>query len=115
MDMLSPTPSHQPIQSKRDHWPDQPAKRGLTYGVPDPIHKGSMLVVMSNDTWLDYGTQTEKLRRDLATAHAAAQKLKVSYDIAVSELAKLREKHENLKASERRRRRADMGFKGSGK
>jgi hypothetical protein len=87
--------------------------RGQTYGVEDPIHAGDKLVVMTNDTWLDYGTAFEQLRRQVGDIKAAADKLKVAYDIALRELASLREKHENLKAVEKRRRKAAMGFKGS--
>lgn len=113
MDMLSPTPSPQ-RQTQSKHWPDARAERGIVYGVPDPIYAGDKLVVMLNDTWLDYGTQAQRMKRDLDAAIEAGKKLKVSYDIAIKELAELREKHENLKAAEKRRRRAAMGFKGSG-
>lgn len=111
MDMLSPTPSPQTTKSK--HWPDAPAVRGQTYGVSDPIHAGEKLVVMSNDTWLDYGTTFEQIRRQNAVILKASHKLKVAYDIAIKELADLRERHENLKRAEKRRRKSAMGFTGS--
>lgn len=113
MDMLSPTPSPQAQTNKLDHWPHKPAVRGQTYGIEDPVHTGQKLVVMSNDTWLDYGTAFEQLRRQVAEAFKASEKLKVSYDIALQELAALREKHENLRRAEKRRRQAAMGLKGS--
>lgn len=112
MDILSPTPSPQP-QTQNKHWPDARAVRGQTYGVNDPIHAGDKLIVMTNDTWLDYGTAFEQLRRQCAEIKGAAEKLKVAYDIAIKELADLRERHQNLRAAEKRRRKAAMGFKGS--
>ena|SRR5579872_3356890 len=111
MDILSPTPSPPPsTQSK--HWPHARAVRGQTYGTPDPIFAGDMLVVMTNDTWLDYGTAFESLRRQNEQLMKAANELKVAYDTALKSLADLREKHENLRAAEKRRRKASMGFIG---
>lgn len=109
MDMLSPAPPKK-FPSKQ-HWPQSRAERGQAYGTDDPIHAGDKLVVMLNDTWLDYGTSFEKLRRENAQAIAAGHKLKVAYDIAIKELADLREKHNNLRAAEKRRRMAAAGFK----
>lgn len=109
MDMLSPPPRPQPTPSKQP-WPHTRAQRGLTYGTPDPIHQGDMLVVMLNDTWLDYGTMVEKMRRDLKAALEAGEKLKVSYDTAIKELADLRTRYENLRAAEKRRRQVSMGL-----
>lgn len=107
MDILSRPPS-----LSKD-WPEAPAARGKTYGVMDPVFKTEKLVVMSADTWVDYGTAFEKQRRELRDSLAAGQKLKVAYDTAVSELATLREKHQNLRAAEKRRRMSAAGFKGS--
>lgn len=113
MDILSPQPtSSQPTQPKAKHWPDTRAERGMIYGVNDPIHQGDRLVVMLNDTWLDYGTQGEAMRRQLEEAIQAGKRLKVAYDTAIAELASLREKHENLKRAEKRRRKAALGFTG---
>lgn len=111
MDMLSVQTPSQPTQGK--HWPDARALRGQTYGVNDPIYTGDRLVVMTNDTWLDYGTAFEQLRRQCGELKTAAEKLKVAYDIAIKELADLRERHENLRRAEKRRRKAAMGFTGS--
>jgi len=112
MDILSPTPSLPPSTQSKQHWPHAPALRGQTYGTPDPIFAGDQLVVMSNDTWLDYGTAFEALRRQNEQLMKAANELKVAYDIALKSLADLREKHENLRAAEKRRRKASMGLIG---
>lgn len=102
MDNPSPTPSQSPAKDK--YWPDAPAVRGMVYGVQDPIHQGEKLVVMSNDTWLDYGTQAERMRRQLESAIEAGNKLKVAYDTAVKSLAELQEKHQNLRAAVKNQR-----------
>jgi hypothetical protein len=114
MDILSPQQaSSPPTQPKGRHWPDTPAERGMVYGVNDPIHTGARLVVMLNDTWLDYGTQAAQMKKQLDDSIAAGRKLKVAYDTAIAELASLRDKHENLKRSVKRQRKAAMGFTGS--
>lgn len=104
MELLSPIPSLQP--SNKKHWPDARAERGQTYGVPDPIFAGDKLVVMTNDTWLDYGTAFERIRRQCDELSAAAQQLKVAYDAAIAALASMNEKHQNLRAAEKSRRMA---------
>ncbi len=112
MDILSPTPSPQPLGTKK-HWPHARAERGQTYGTEDPILAGDKLVIMTSDTWLDYGTAFEAIRRQNAQLQKAAVDLKVAYDTALKSLAELREKHENLRAAEKRRRKASTGFIGS--
>lgn len=109
MEMLSRTP---PPSKPSKSWPHAPAVRGEVYGVPDPVFQNTNLVVMAHDTWLDYGTAVERMRRDAINAVEAGNKLKLAYDIAVRELAELREKHNNLRAAEKRRRKAALGFKG---
>jgi hypothetical protein len=54
----------------RDHfgnrpaaWPTTRAERGKYYSMPDPIHAGDQLVVMSHTTWVDFGTMLEVSRR----------------------------------------------------
>lgn len=57
-------------KQQRDHfgkrpaaWPTTRALRGKYYLLPDPIHAGDQLVAMSYNTWLDFGTQMETIRR----------------------------------------------------
>lgn len=106
MDTLSPIPSQQPSTPSKLHWPHARAERGQTYGVEDPIFAGDKLVVMANDTWLDYGTAFEHIRRQCEDLTDAAQKLKVAYDAAIAALASVNEKHQNLRAAEKSRRMA---------
>lgn len=44
-------------------WPTTRAQRGKYYLLPDPIHTGDQLVVMTVETWTDFGTQMETMRR----------------------------------------------------
>jgi hypothetical protein len=112
MDMLSQTPPPSPQPSKDKHWPDARAVRGMVYGVPDPIYGklGDKLVVMLNETWLDYGTQAERMRRDIEAAGKEVARLTVLNNTLTAELADLRTKHHNLRAAEKRRRQQVMGF-----
>lgn len=111
MDMLSPNKASQPTLGEQKKWPDAPAVRGQIYGVNDPVFKKDTLVVMTAETWVDHGTNYERLRRDLSASLDAAQKLKLAYDTAVRELANLQEKHQNLRAAEKSRRMKAVGFK----
>lgn len=117
MDMLSqPTPSQPQSKSEVQHWPNARAVRGNAYAVPDPVFGpqfGDMLAVMSYETWVDHGTAVERLRRDNEAAGKEIARLTVLNNTLTTELAQLREKHENLRAAEKRRRRASMGFIGS--
>src|SRR6266705_917342 len=98
-----------PSQSPQKHWPEVPAERGQHYGVADPAHKGYQLVVMLNDTWIDFGTLVEAQRRKIEQQDKTLLQLKATNDVLTAELAKLREKHTNLKESERARRTKAVG------
>lgn len=65
MDMLSPA---------LKPWPNSRAQRGKYYGTPDPVWEGDQLVVMSNETWLDFGTMVENQRRVLREQNAVVDK-----------------------------------------
>lgn len=108
MDMLSP--ASPPKSEPAKHWPNAPAVRGQIYGVPDPVFPKDKLVVMTAETWVDYGTTHEKLRRDLNAAIDSGAKLKLAYDTAIRELANLQAKHQNLRAAEKSRRMRAAGF-----
>lgn len=109
MDMLSP-PSAKTPESKLTHWPDQPAVRGQTYGVNDPIHAGHQLVVMSHDTWVDFGTVHEAMRRKVEQQDKTLVALQVAKEALVAQLAQTQDRLDALRQAEKRRRRASFGL-----
>lgn len=56
-------------------WPTTRAQRGKYYLLPDPIHTGDQLVVMTVDTWTDFGTLLETTRRGGIAADQKVQEL----------------------------------------
>lgn len=64
---------------------------------------------MLDSTWLDFGTLVEAQRRKLEAQDKALVQLKATNEVLANELAKLREKHANLKESERIRRTRAVG------
>ena len=107
MDTSSQQTPYLPQSTENKQWPHARAQRGHTYGCKDPIffnEFGDMIVVMTNDTWLDYGTAFEAVRRQCAQLKEVADKLKVAYDTAVKQLAELNEKHQKLREATRRER-----------
>jgi hypothetical protein len=105
MEMLSKAP----VPSQPKHWPNLPAQRGVVYQTKDPVHQGEVLAVMSLQTWLDFGTEMEALKRKAAAAEKAAVQLKMNNDVLVESHAKMHEKYTNLKESERARRTKAAG------
>lgn len=104
--MDTPSPVVASPQTPSKDWPHAPAQRGKTYGTEDPVFAGDKLVVMLNDTWLDYGTAFERMRRQCEELIKSANQLKVAYDAAIAALASLNEKHQNLRSAEKHRRMA---------
>lgn len=89
MDMLSPP--------KQKTWPNAPAKRGEFYGLTDPVRGDQMLVVMSNDTWLDVGTELEKAKRVAKERGDKIVELNATNAVLVAQLAALQDKHAALR------------------
>lgn len=102
MDILS-TPQN---NSRPKTWPEVPAVRGQTYSVNDPIFPSNQLVVMLFDTWVDFGTVHEQLRRKVAVQDTALIQLKTTNDVLTQQLADLQTKHHNLKEATRTERTA---------
>lgn len=100
MDMLSNT------KLPPKNWPEAPAVRGTTYSVNDPVFAGERLVVMSWDTWVDFGTVHEALKRKTVQQDTTLIQLKATNDVLVAQLAALQEKHTNLREATRKERTA---------
>lgn len=98
MDMLSST------KSPPKNWPSAPARRGESYSVNDPVFQTEKLVVMSWDTWLDFGTKHEANRRKIEQQDKTLIQLKATNDVLVAQLAALQEKHTNLREATRQER-----------
>lgn len=60
---LPAAPTRDVLGNRPAAWPTTRAERGKYYLLPDPVHAGDKLVVMSYDTWADFGTQLEIARR----------------------------------------------------
>lgn len=107
MDILSQRPAAIP---KGDHWPQKPAVRGQTYGVGDPMHAGHNLVVMSHDTWIDFGTVHEALRRKVEQQDKTLIALQASKEALLAQLTHTTERLNNLRSSEKKRRFGLLNF-----
>lgn len=105
MDMLSPTP---PATSK--HWPDAPAARGATYGINDPIHTSDRLVVMSWETWVDFGTVHEALKRKVEQQDKTLVALQTAKEALLMQLAQTQDRLDALRQAEKRRRQVSFGL-----
>lgn len=81
-------------------WPQNSAAHGVVYGFTCPTH-GSDMVAMTKETFLEFGTHTEALRR-------AAQDLDKKVKTLAAEHAELQTKHENLRHATRKDRLARL-------
>lgn len=110
--MLTPSP---PISPLGKPWPEGPAQRGKYYGVNDPIYQGTMLCVMTMETWTDFGTLVQKLKKALVDAEAAAkaqntaiQELKAANIALAAQHGDAMERLQNLREQRRKEMRADL-------
>jgi hypothetical protein len=103
--MLTPL---KPVPSKPREWPNVPAERGKFYALPDPIHIGTKLVVMSEDTWVDFGTVLEKQRRMMAQQDAEIRKLQGASGALASQLNDLQGRHSNLMDAYKKMKRGKL-------
>lgn len=103
-------PTSPPPSKAEKSWPEARARRGETYGVPDPIYETDKLVVMTMETWVDFGTLHEALRRKVAQQDITLVQLHAVNAVLTKELADLKLKHDNLRAVVKRQRRASVGF-----
>lgn len=105
MDMLSPA------QQKALEWPQAPAQRGKYYGVPDPVHAGHQLVVMLSDTWLDFGTMFESVRRGVKARDEEITEL----NAVIAQLsAKVNDLEDRLVATRDARKKEKLAWLGLG-
>lgn len=102
MDMLSPA---------LKPWPNSRAQRGKYYGTPDPVWKGDQLIVMSNDTWLDFGTMVAKQRQVLKEQDDAINKQAA---VIAQLTAKLNEVQDRLEATRAARKKEKLSWLGLG-
>lgn len=93
-------------QQAAKHWPDVKSERGIVYGLTDP--HGDKMVVMSLESWTDFGTLLEISRKNGREVAAAAQKMKDTIEGLQEELRVLADKHLALRDQLRKSRRAQM-------
>lgn len=108
MDILSISPPSKPVEVKK-HWPNARVVRGETYSVNDPVFQMDQLVVMSMDTWLDFGTLHEILKRKVAQQDKTLVVLQTAKEALVAQLAQTQDRLDALRASEKKRRQGSLG------
>jgi hypothetical protein len=106
MDMLSNSKLSPP--SKTNQWPNTRAKKGLFYGVKDPVFGQDNLVVMLDSTWTEVGTIIEHQKRTMAMQDKAVKELKAANGALAAQLNDAHERMENLRAAYREMKRAQL-------
>ena len=86
-------------------WPTTRAIRGKYYRLPDPIHAGDELVVMSMITWVDFGTDMETLRRGGVAASKQVQELIGEKQILAMQAADFKSRLEAVQEARRKEKR----------
>lgn len=109
MDILSSSPPSKPAEVKK-HWPNARAIRGETYSVNDPVFNMDKLVVMHWDTWVDFGTVHEALKRKTAQQDKTLVSLQTANASLVAQLAQTQDRLEALRESEKKRRRGQINL-----
>lgn len=89
-------------------WPTTRAERGKYYYLPDPVHAGDNLVVMSYDTWADFGTRLEILRRGGVEADKKVQELVGENKILATQAAGFKDKLEAVQDARRKEKKTGL-------
>lgn len=87
-------------------WPANPALNGNVYQFKDG--HGDDMVAMLQDTFLNFGTDMERMRRANADLDKKARDLAAQLNALASTYNDLAEKHRNLREATRNERRAAM-------
>lgn len=102
MDMLSP-PSKP--------WPNSPCEKGKFYGRADPIHQGHKIVVMSDETWTDFGTLIETFKR---TGTVQNDTINKQAAVIAQLTANVRDLQDRLEATRAARKKEKLSWLGLG-
>lgn len=89
-------------------WPTTRAERGKYYGLPDPVHAGDKLVVMSYDTWADFGTQLETLRRAGVALDKQVKELVGEKAVLTMQAADFKSRLEAVQEARRKEKRKEI-------
>jgi hypothetical protein len=90
------------LGNRQAAWPTTRAERGKYYLLPDPVHSGDQLVVMSYDTWADFGTQLEIARRAGVEMNTRIKELVGDKLIITAQAAQYKDKLEAVQALRRK-------------
>lgn len=96
------------LGNRQAAWPTTRAERGKYYLMPDPIHTGDQLVVMSYDTWADFGTQLEVSRRAGVELDKRVKELVADKLILTAQAAGYKDKLEAIQDIRRKERKKSV-------
>ena len=105
IDIFSKSQQRDVLGNRPAAWPTTRAERGKFYRLPDPIHAGDELVVTSYDTWCDFGTQMETLRRGGMAASKQVQELIGEKQILAMQAADFKSRLEAVQEARRKEKR----------
>lgn len=106
-----------PPPNRTQEWPTARAARGKFYGItdPNPLHYGDKLIVMSYDTWVDFGTLYEKTKeigraqdKSITELKATIAGLQTANSTLAAHNRDLGERLENLREVRRAEKRVDI-------
>ena len=105
MNLFGPPPPRDHFGNRPAAWPTTRAERGKFYSLPDPIHAGDKLVVMSFDTWADFGTQLEQARRAVHNLDKQVRELIGEKSILTMQAADFKSRLEAVQEARRKEKR----------
>jgi len=108
MDIFGKAQQRDVLGNRPAAWPTTRAERGKYYSLPDPIHAGDRLVVMSYDTWADFGTQMETLRRAGVNLSKQVQELVGEKQILAMQAADFKSRLEAVQDARRKEKRKEI-------
>lgn len=103
--------------SRTQEWPTARAARGKYYGItdPNPLHHGDKLVVMTYDTFVDFGTIYEKTKevarnqdKTITEQKKTIADLKTANSTLAAQCDNLNERLSGLREIRRAEKRADI-------
>lgn len=100
------TPPEVTIEAPK--WPQIPCADGCVYGAEDPRHPGCHIAVMSIQTWLNYGQQTEQYRRIAKQQDAQLREVKADLAVMTQRCTDAETRLNNLREVRRTEKRAEL-------
>jgi hypothetical protein len=90
-----------------EHAPASPGpERGKVYDSMGP--NGEKLVIMTNDTWTDFGTNMQSLRQAVSHLSRKLKEAEISEKVLLARLADRETRLENLRAVRRAEKRPEV-------